>query len=118
MNSGKPIIVVHGGAKAISADKIAANQAGCRAAVKAGDGESIIPVVLAKTAVDALTGGKHPDQAAQQAIATLKDRVEGEAGCVLLDSQGRIGWAYNSPAMAVAYMADELSEPAVFTHKD
>ncbi len=30
-----------------------------------GDGESIIPVVLAKTAIDFLTGDRHPDEAAQ-----------------------------------------------------
>lgn len=32
----KPAIIVHGGAKTISADKIVANHAGCRAAVEAG----------------------------------------------------------------------------------
>lgn len=82
-----------------------------------GDGESIIPVVLAKTAIDGLTGERHPDEAAQQAIATLEERVEGEAGCIVLDRFGRIGWAYNSSDMAVAYMASNLSEPAVFIRK-
>lgn len=83
-----------------------------------GDGESIIPVVLAKTAIDALAGDRHPDEAAQQAIATLKERVEGEAGCILIDRHGRIGWAYNSQDMAVAYMSDDMAKPAVFTRKD
>jgi len=83
-----------------------------------GDGESIIPVVLAKTAIDALAGGRHPEEAAQHAIDTLVARVEGEAGCILIDRQGRIGWAYNSQDMAVAYMTEELSEPAVFMRKD
>lgn len=83
-----------------------------------GDGESIIPVVLAKTAIDALAGGRHPDEAARQAIDTLVERIEGEAGCILIDRQGRVGWAYNSQDMAVAYMTDELSEPAIFTRKD
>lgn len=83
-----------------------------------GDGESIIPVVLAKTAIDGLAGGSHPEQAAQQAIDTLVARVEGEAGCILLDRQGRIGWAYNSSAMAVAYMTDDLPEPVAFTGKE
>lgn len=32
----KPVIIVHGGAKTITEDKIAANQAGCRAAAEAG----------------------------------------------------------------------------------
>ncbi|MBN8559001.1 MAG: isoaspartyl peptidase/L-asparaginase [Leptolyngbya sp. UWPOB_LEPTO1] len=82
-----------------------------------GDGESIIPVVLAKTAIDALKD-KHPDAAAQWAIETLISRVEGEAGCILIDRQGRIGWAHNSPDMAVAYMSEDLVQPAIFTRKD
>ncbi|HEY9878632.1 MAG TPA: isoaspartyl peptidase/L-asparaginase family protein [Leptolyngbyaceae cyanobacterium] len=83
-----------------------------------GDGESIIPVVLAKTAIDAVARGNHPNQAAQHAIDTLIDRVEGEAGCILIDRDGRIGWAYNSSDMAVAYMTEDLREPAAFTRKD
>lgn len=82
-----------------------------------GDGESIIPVVLAKTAIDALKD-KHPDATAQWAIDTLISRVEGEAGCILIDRQGRIGWAHNSPDMAVAYMSEDLVQPAIFTRKD
>lgn len=83
-----------------------------------GDGESIIPVVLAKTAIDFLAGGKHPDKAAQMAINTLVSKVSGEAGCIILDRQGRIGWAYNSPEMAVAYMTANMDEPAMFTKKE
>lgn len=83
-----------------------------------GDGESIIPVVLAKVAIDGLTGGRHPDQAARQAIETLIDRVEGEAGCIIVDCQGRIGWAHNSSDMAVAYMSNDLEEPVFFTRQD
>jgi beta-aspartyl-peptidase (threonine type) len=83
-----------------------------------GDGESIIPVVLAKTAIDALAAGKHPDEAAQHAIDTLIDRVAGEAGCILIDREGQVGWAHNSSEMAVAYMSDELKQPAFFTRQD
>ncbi|BAY78123.1 peptidase T2 asparaginase 2 [Nostoc linckia NIES-25] len=56
-----------------------------------GDGESIIPVVLAKTAIDFLSEDRHPNEAAQMAIDTLISKVKGEAGCILLDPQGRIG---------------------------
>jgi len=83
-----------------------------------GDGESIIPVVLAKTAIDFLDGDRHPDEAAQMAIDTLKSKVTGEAGCILLDHQGRVGWAYNSQDMACGYMTTELDRPAVFTKKE
>lgn len=83
-----------------------------------GDGESIIPVVLAKTAVDLLSENRHPDDAAQKAIEILKQKVTGEAGCILLDPQGRVGWAHNSQGMAVAYMNSEMEKAAVFTRKE
>lgn len=104
-----------GDSAVVGAGLYADNQLG--ACSTTGDGESIIPVVLAKTAIDALAGETHPDQAAQQAINTLKARVKGEAGCILLDRQGRIGWAHNSENMAVAYMTEAIQEPAIFTQK-
>ncbi|MFN6466044.1 MAG: isoaspartyl peptidase/L-asparaginase family protein [Nostoc sp. DedVER02] len=82
-----------------------------------GDGESIIPVVLAKTAIDFLSGDRHPDEAAQMAIDALVSKVKGEAGCILIDRQGRIGWAYNSSHMACAYMTEGQDKVAVFTKK-
>jgi beta-aspartyl-peptidase (threonine type) len=85
-----------------------------------GDGESIIPVVLAKAAVDLLAQDRqsHPDEAAEMAIEILKQKVAGEAGCILLDPQGRVGWAHNSQGMAVAYMTSEMDKPATFTRKE
>lgn len=80
-----------------------------------GDGESIMPVVLAKTAIDFLTGDRHPNEAAQMAIDALASKVKGEAGCILLDRQGRVGWAYNSSHMACAYMTLGQDKVAVFT---
>ncbi|MCC5659980.1 isoaspartyl peptidase/L-asparaginase [Nostoc sp. XA010] len=82
-----------------------------------GDGESIIPVVLAKTAIDFLSGDRHPDEAAQMAIDALISKVKGEAGCILIDRQGRVGWAYNSSHMACAYMTEGQDKVAVFTKK-
>lgn len=84
-------------------------------------------MVLAKTAVDLLSGdfasmdgivACHPEEAAAKAIEVLKQRVSGEAGCILLDRDGRIGWAYNSQDMAVGYMSDELEQPTFFVRKE
>ncbi|MBD2102819.1 isoaspartyl peptidase/L-asparaginase family protein [Leptolyngbya sp. FACHB-261] len=83
-----------------------------------GDGESIIPVVLAKTAIDFLKGDTHPDDAARMAINSLVERVEGEAGCIVLDPQGRVGWAYNSSDMVVGYMTAEMDQPVTFIKKE
>ena len=82
-----------------------------------GDGESIIPVLLAKTAIDFLSEDRHPEEAAQMAIDTLVSKVKGEAGCILIDRQGRVGWAYNSSHMACAYMTEGQDKVAVFTKK-
>jgi L-asparaginase / beta-aspartyl-peptidase len=68
-----------------------------------GWGESIIKVLLAKTATDQLGAGATPDQAAHRAIEILEQRVGGLGGLILLDGQGRVGFAYNTPRMAYAY---------------
>ena len=83
-----------------------------------GDGESIARVVLAKTAVDLLDGGRHPDAAAQRAMDVLRERVDGRAGCILIDTACRIGWAHNEPNIAVAYRTSAMDAPRAFVHKD
>ena len=66
-----------------------------------GHGERIIPLVLAKTAADLIGGGLDPQAAADRALATLARR-DARGGLITLDRQGRIGVAWNTPAMAFA----------------
>ena len=68
-----------------------------------GWGESIMRILLAKTAVDYLADDCHPQIAADRAIQRLADRGKGTAGCILLDRHGRLGWAFNTPRMAHAW---------------
>ncbi|MGC9038599.1 MAG: isoaspartyl peptidase/L-asparaginase family protein [Roseiflexus sp.] len=68
-----------------------------------GWGESIIKVLLAKTATDLLGAGHAPADAARMAIERLEQRVYGLGGVILLDVRGRIGFAFNTPRMAYAY---------------
>lgn len=68
-----------------------------------GWGESIIKVLLAKTATDLMAAGQPPEEAARQAIDVLAKRVGGLGGCILIDRHGRVGLAYNTPRMAYAY---------------
>jgi beta-aspartyl-peptidase (threonine type) len=75
-----------------------------------GWGESIIKVLLAKTATDLLTQERDPMAAARAAIDVLAQRVRGLGGCILLDSQGRVGFAYNTPRMAYAYRTEDGQE--------
>lgn len=68
-----------------------------------GWGESIMKVLLAKTATDLIGIGYAPTDAARAAIDVLHRRVGGLGGCILIDAQGRVGLAFNTPRMAYAY---------------
>jgi L-asparaginase / beta-aspartyl-peptidase len=72
-----------------------------------GWGESIIKVLLAKTATDLIAAGHHPIDAARAAIDILTQRVGGLGGCILLDGRGRAGFAFNTPRMAYAYRTED-----------
>jgi beta-aspartyl-peptidase (threonine type) len=66
-----------------------------------GHGELIIPLVWCKEAVDLMRGGVPAPRAATEAVALL-DRLEARGGIILLDAEGRVGVAWNTPAMAYA----------------
>lgn len=74
-----------------------------------GWGEPIMKLVLAKFAADQVAAGRHPQETAEAAIAKLSTRLSGRGGIILLDAQGRMGLAHNTPGMAWAYRtaADE-----------
>jgi beta-aspartyl-peptidase (threonine type) len=82
-----------------------------------GTGEAIMQVVLAKTVVEFLAEGLHPDDAAKQAIDLLGERVQGEGGCIVIDNHGQIGWAHNSTDMPCAVMTSTMDEPRVWLRK-
>lgn len=77
------------------------------AASCSGMGEDILRVVLAKRAVDALATGLTPQEAAEEAITYLAQRVNGHAGLILLDRHGRVGCAFNTSHMARAWSEGE-----------
>jgi beta-aspartyl-peptidase (threonine type) len=81
------------------------------AASVTGNGEAIMRVVLAKTAVDLLTGDRHPQDAARLAIAVLGERGQGEGGIILVDRKGRVGHAHNAPFMSCAFMDESSGAP-------
>ena len=68
-----------------------------------GWGEPIMKLVLAKFAADRVAAGQDPQQTAEAAIAKLSNRLNGRGGLILLDAQGRIGLAHNTPGMAWGY---------------
>lgn len=72
-----------------------------------GDGEAIIRATLTRTAVELLRNGKDPAGAAKTAIELFHKRTGGEAGIILLDTFGRPGYAYNTPAMSLAFLSGD-----------
>ncbi len=75
-----------------------------------GTGESIMRLALAHRIVSAMCDGEDADRAAEEAIAVMARRVGGEAGCIVLDRQGRIGLAHNADNLAHAYRTSEMRE--------
>jgi L-asparaginase / beta-aspartyl-peptidase len=67
-----------------------------------GWGEPIMKLVLAKWAADRVASGNLPQWIADEAMNYLKKRVNGHGGIILLDAQGRFGFAHNTPRMAWA----------------
>ena len=70
-----------------------------------GIGETIARALLAHRAVHGLRGERLPQEAAEAAIAYLKDRIGGEAGLILLDRHGRVGAAWNTRRMSYGYVS-------------
>ncbi|MEE9288000.1 MAG: isoaspartyl peptidase/L-asparaginase [Bacteroidota bacterium] len=79
-----------------------------------GWGEGIIKVVLAKTTIDLMEqNGWPPQAAADWGIRLLARKTEGLGGMIVLDKEGKVGWAFNTPRMARAHRTSEMSEPVV-----
>jgi len=76
------------------------------AASATGEGEAIMRVALSREAVNALarSGGREGAQAAaERAIAILSDATRAQAGIIVLDTKGEIGYAHSAEAMEVAW---------------
>jgi len=68
-----------------------------------GHGESIMKVVLAKTANDFVAAGKSAQNAAVDAIRLMTRRTAGKGGLIILDASGRPGVAFTTQDLAYAY---------------
>jgi beta-aspartyl-peptidase (threonine type) len=65
-----------------------------------GWGEAFMKLVLGKWACDRVAYGIDPQQAVVEALDRMKRRLNGHGGLILIDPQGRIGIAHNTPRMA------------------
>jgi L-asparaginase / beta-aspartyl-peptidase len=83
------------------------------AASTTGWGEPIMKLVLAKWAADRVQSGSLPEWIAQEAMNYLKQRLNGHGGIILLDAQGRIGIAHNTPRMAWALRTAQKQDAGI-----
>lgn len=73
------------------------------AASSTGLGEFIIRVGLARTVLEGLRRGLHPNAAAAEGIAELV-RIGGDGGVIVARPDGELGWAFSSERMAGAWV--------------
>ena len=73
----------------------------------------VVKNTLAHRAVETMSSGVGPSEAAQQAIAALGSRTDGQGGIILIDPNGEVGFAFNTPCMAHAYLTEGMTEPVV-----
>lgn len=78
-----------------------------------GHGEDFVRLMIARRAAEFVAQGYTAEAGAQAAIAFLSARATGTGGLILVDATGGIGFAWNSPNMARAYMTEGLETPVV-----
>ena len=78
-----------------------------------GWGESVIRVAMAKSAVDSLRDYRLVQEVATLAIQLLEEKVQGLGGLIMIDREGNIGYSFNTPQMAYAYLSEDLRQPVV-----
>jgi L-asparaginase / beta-aspartyl-peptidase len=74
-----------------------------------GSGEAIIRVVLGKTAIDFLSEGREPNAAARKSLELLEAKTGAQAGLIIIDCHGQIGYAHNATHMPVCFIRDNRS---------
>ncbi len=77
------------------------------AASATGSGEMLMRIVPSKMACDLLAAGTPAMAAARAVIRYLHARVGGYGGLILLDREGHVGLAHNTPNMSYAYITPE-----------
>jgi beta-aspartyl-peptidase (threonine type) len=78
-----------------------------------GWGEPIMKLVLAKWTADRIQAGNLPEWSAQEAMNYLKLRLNGHGGIIVLNPEGHIGIAHNTPRMAWAYKTVRKEEMGI-----
>ena len=80
---------------------------GCAAVSCTGRGEDIIRVTLARHAAWLLEQGVEAGAAAEQAMRHFAKRTHSQAGIILVDRGGHLGYAHNTPNMPICGLTHE-----------
>lgn len=72
-----------------------------------GWGESIMKIVMCKSACDFVAHGLQAQSAADKVIELLVERAQGVGGVIVIDQTGNLGCAYNTPRMARAWIEND-----------
>ncbi len=83
------------------------------AACCTGRGEQILRITMARMAVHYVEEGSTVRDATHNIMRVLRDRTTGEAGLIMVDSQGDVGIGFDTPYLPVGVMAGDLDEPWV-----
>jgi beta-aspartyl-peptidase (threonine type) len=84
---------------------------GAGACSTTGDGEAVMRLCLAKSAVEWMRTGALPEDAARAAVRHMFTRVNGTGGIILVGADGRVGWARTTRTMTWAAMLEGWAEP-------
>ena len=71
-----------------------------------GHGESIMRICMAFVACQAMGAGADAMAAANEAVLRLTERTGGPGGCIAVDREGRLGWAWNTRAMPYGWRTE------------
>ena len=78
-----------------------------------GHGESILKLVGAKAVCDGVGAGLSPIASAEALVASLRARLDGDAGVIVVAPDGRAGWALNTAQMSRGFMRAGMERPFV-----
>jgi beta-aspartyl-peptidase (threonine type) len=71
-----------------------------------GSGEDIVRIAMAKSALGFLKSSGDPQMAAREAVALLAQKTEGAGGLIMIDRNGRTGYARNTERMPVCLVTE------------
>jgi beta-aspartyl-peptidase (threonine type) len=67
-----------------------------------GWGEPLMKAVMARRVCNSIENGKTAEEAAEEAIRYLEERVKGYGGIIVIDREGNASFSHNTPRMAIA----------------